>query len=32
MVENEKRGKYLMPQLHTLTHCQAAQANATIQA
>ncbi len=32
MVENEKRRKYIMPALHSHTHCQAAQANATTQA
>ena len=32
MVENEKRRKYIMPTLHSHTHCQAAQAKATIQA
>ena len=32
MVENEKRRKYIMPALHSHTHCQAAQANAKTQA
>ena len=32
MVENEKRGKYLMPQLYSHTHCQATPANAQPQA
>jgi hypothetical protein len=29
MVENEKRRKYIMPALHSHTHCQSAQAKAT---
>jgi len=32
MVENEKRGKHLMPTLHSHTHYQAAPANAKTQA
>jgi hypothetical protein len=28
MVENKKRRKYIMPALHSYTHCQAAPANA----
>jgi hypothetical protein len=31
MVENEKRRKYIMPALHSHTHCQAAQAKAKTQ-
>ena len=32
MVENEKRRKYIMPTLHSHTHCQAAPANAQTKA
>jgi hypothetical protein len=32
MVENEKRRKYIMPALHSHTHCQAAQATAQTKA
>jgi len=32
MVENKKRRKYIMPALHSHTHCQAAPANAQTKA
>jgi proteasome lid subunit RPN8/RPN11 len=32
MVENEKRRKYIMPTLHSHTHCQAAPSNAQTKA